>query len=294
MTGREYQEGDILYKEGDRSDNIYLVVMGSVEILKTISNKTEVVGTANPGDFIGEIASLIDRARSTTARIKEDGTRIKPLEKENFLRLISNEPATAYSLLTRLCERLHASSRRASDNSVLQAMRTAKDHNESNEFSASQVEEKQDIQVTIYPESASLVEQMPKEGLSITDSPFIIGRKLDTEEMESEAKNQWLTHRKDRRRQGERREDSNLPKVHLQFTDSQPYRLSRIHYLIQKMPDDRFIIRDLGSTLGTQVNEDYLGTDFAKDFIELDEGEHYISAGGSDSPFKLRLVIEST
>jgi hypothetical protein len=49
---------------------------------------------------------------------------------------------------------------------------------------------------------------------------------------------------------------------------------------------------DLGSTLGTQVNGEFLGRDFSKDFVYLRMGENRISAGGIDSPFTFRAVME--
>lgn len=292
MTGRVFQRGEFLYQEGDRSDQVYLVVEGSVEILKSISDKIEVVGTADPGDFVGEIASLIDRNRTTSARIAKDGTRIKLLEKSQFLRLSSRDPDTAYNLLTRLCERLHASSRRGTDDTVLQVMRTLKSHNDSFDLAASVAEMTPEACLTIFPETDFLAEQMPKDGITLMATPFIIGRKPDSDEMQIKKPDQWLSPRRDRRDQEERREVSNLSQVHLQLTDMQPYRLSRIHFLFQKMPDGRFVTRDLGSTLGTKINENFLGTDFPSDFCELNMGENIISAGGSDTPFKFRVVVE--
>jgi len=293
MTGRVFQRGEFLYQEGDRSDHVYLVVDGSVEILKSISDKTEVVGMAGPGDFVGEIASLIDRNRTTSARITKDGTRIKRLKKSQFLRLSSQDPEIAYNLLTRLCERLHASSRRGSDDAVLQVMRTLESHNDSFDMPSSVAETTPEPRLTIFPETDFLAKQMPTDGISLISTPFIVGRKPDSDEMHKKKPDQWLSPRRDRRSQEERRETNGLSQVNLQLTDVQPYRLSRIHFLFQKMPDGRFITRDLGSTLGTRINESFLGTHFPSDFCELNIGENIISAGGSDTPFKFRAIVES-
>ena len=292
MDELEYQKGDVIFQEGDRSDSIYMVLSGSVEILKSISGQSDVVGTISAGGFVGEIASLIDRRRSTMARVAENGTSLKVLEKDNFLRLVSKEPDTAYSLLTRMCERLHTSSRRASDNTLVQIMRTATHHGETATESLPSTEDAKDYTVTVFPESQHLSGQISEQGVTLDVSPFIIGRKSEEESVQSGGISQWFNGRKDRRSQGERRSDSNLPKVHLQLTDTQPYRLSRIHFLIQKMQNGGFIVRDLGSTLGTQVNDSFLGTEFPKDFEELNVGENVICAGGGDSPFRFCLVIE--
>lgn len=293
MTGIVFQEGDPLYQEGDRSDQIYLVVEGAVEILKLRSNKIEVVGMAGPGDFVGEIATLVDRERTTSARVATDGTRLKLLGKNQFLRFSSRDQDTAYNLLNRLCERLHASSRRATDDTVVQVMRTIKNHNESLDLVAPFEEAMPDASLTIFPETGFLARQMPSEGIVMTETPFIIGRKPDPDEQKIKKPGQWLSSGKDRRHQEERRESTDLSQVHLQLTDTHPYRLSRIHLLFQKMDNGHFVTRDLGSTLGTQINDDFLGTDFPRDSCELNIGDNMIMAGGSDTHFKFRAVVEA-
>jgi len=291
MSEKEYQKGDTLYQDGDRSDAIYRVEEGSIEILKLISDRMEVVGTAKKGDFVGEIASLISRNRSTSARVAENGTWLRSFEKAEFLRLVSYDPDNAYNLLNRICERLHASSRRSTDDAVHQVIRTAKGQDESSKLVSSVLETTHDVQLTIFPGSDFLAGQMPREGIIFNDSPYIVGRKEEEDSPESAKPKNWLTRRKDRRGDGERRKNVNSTKVHLQLSDSQPFRLSRIHFLIQKMPDGGFIVRDLGSTLGTQVNETSLGSDFPSDFVGLQMGENIISAGGNDSSHKFRVVI---
>ncbi len=292
MTVENFEQGEILFKVGDRSGYVYLVVEGSVEILKSVSSKVEVVGVANAGDYVGEISSLIDRNRSHSARVAKSGTRITKLDKDQFLRLICSEPDTAYSLMTRLCERLHATSRRSSDDAVQQAVRTAKQHGISLSETAAENETKSSAKMTIFPETEYLSSQMPKDGIALMASPFIIGRKQLEDRPDHVKSENWLAGGRDRRRQDDRRQDEILPMVHLQLVDSKPFRLSRLHFLIQKMTDGEVIVRDLGSMLGTQVNKNFLGADFSGDFTTLDVGENIIFAGGSDTPFKFRIVIE--
>jgi len=292
MTVKDFQNGDFLYQAGDRSVHIFLVIEGTVEILKSVSNKTEVVGMAASGSFIGEISVIIDRRRSTTARVTQDGTRITLLDKDQFLRLVCGEPDKAYDLITRLCERLHATSRRSSDNAVQKAIRTAQGHGNALNSTIGNSEDQHDTKLTIFPETVLMSNQMPQEGIVLADIPFIVGRKQDADAEDREKPANWLTNRKDRRNSSDRRQDSNMPKVHLPLIDTQPFRLSRIHFLIQKMADGKIIVRDLGSMLGTQVNESFLGTEFPSDFTNLQEGENIIRAGGNDSPFRFRIVVE--
>ena len=67
--------------------------------------------------------------------------------------------------------------------------------------------------------------------------------------------------------------------------------LSREHFAFYLNPQGICVV-DLRSTLGTQVNGEFLGHDFSKDFVYLKKGENKISAGGIDSPFTFRAVVE--
>lgn len=145
--------------------------------------------------------------------------------------------------------------------------------------------------LTIYPKSAFLSIQMPNEGITLVASPLVIGRKPKAVDVPFGAQIQKLGVVKDRRRQGDRRQAENLPKVHLQLIDTQPFRLSRTHFMIQRMLDGGYLVHDLGSTLGTQVNDNFIGINFRNDFATLISGENIICAGGGDTPFKFRVAI---
>jgi pSer/pThr/pTyr-binding forkhead associated (FHA) protein len=79
--------------------------------------------------------------------------------------------------------------------------------------------------------------------------------------------------------------------IDLKIPDARPFRLSREHFAFYRRPQGVCVV-DLGSTLGTQVNGEFLGHDFSKDFVYLRRGENKIFAGGSDSPFTFRAVVK--
>jgi hypothetical protein len=45
--------------------------------------------------------------------------------------------------------------------------------------------------------------------------------------------------------------------------------------------------------LGTQVNGEFLGHHFSKDFGSLKIGENKISAGGEGSPFSFKVLVQA-
>jgi CRP/FNR family cyclic AMP-dependent transcriptional regulator len=71
----KFRAGDIVFNEGDKGDKFYIILQGSVDVTKRISdNETQTLVTLKPGDYFGEM-SLIDEApRSAGIRAKEDLT----------------------------------------------------------------------------------------------------------------------------------------------------------------------------------------------------------------------------
>ena len=65
-----YQDGQIIFKEGDNGDWIYVVDEGEVEISKNVSGQRIVVETLKEGDVFGEMAYIDKDPRSATATAK--------------------------------------------------------------------------------------------------------------------------------------------------------------------------------------------------------------------------------
>ncbi len=298
MLEKEFRRGDFLFKEGDRSDVVFRIISGSVEILKTIDDRIQVVGTANVDQTIGDISTTIDRKRAAAACVTSDGTRVQLLNKEEFLRLTSRDPDAAYDLMIRMGERLHAANRRVSDIPSLHAARSADRHHSLPDAEERAPVEAPDTKLTIIPHSDILAKQIPKDGIAIVASPFIVGRKPMSDEVQLQRSFGRLRHSGDRRGQSERRKDGDInpetrsPRIHLQLEDNMPFRLSRIHFSIQKIANGAHIVRDLGSSLGTKVNDAYLGADFPRDFANLDMGKNMVTAGGRQSPYVFQVVID--
>lgn len=87
----------IIMKEGDVSHDFFLIISGSVEILKQeVSGHIHKVGTLSTGDTIGELGILGHEARSATIRTLEDTTVLR-IETKAFEK-ITKDPKI--SLLT--------------------------------------------------------------------------------------------------------------------------------------------------------------------------------------------------
>ncbi|HLA29083.1 MAG TPA: cyclic nucleotide-binding domain-containing protein [Syntrophales bacterium] len=62
-----YQDGQIIFKEGDNGDWIYVVDEGEVDISKNVGGQQIVIETLKEGDVFGEMAYIEKQPRSATA-----------------------------------------------------------------------------------------------------------------------------------------------------------------------------------------------------------------------------------
>ena len=122
--------------------------------------------------------------------------------------------------------------------------------------------------LTFLPLSPQLIPLLPEEGIQIMNLPYSVGRLPEGDEPES------AMH------------------IDLQIPDDRPFRLSRRHFALYENPDGYGVL-DLGSALGTSLNEDFLGHNFGKDFGYLKMGDNTVTAGGLDSPFTFKILMES-
>lgn len=271
MTKLTYRRDDIIFREGDPSDFVCRIISGEVEVIRELGDKTVVIGVVRAGDFVGEMGVIEGRNRSATARASNDLS-VELIDKDDFLKLISSDSKTSFQLLSRLSERL-----REANNLVLGTMSQPSSAEASpdqiDRHVAKPAETIEEGRVTIFAASDALKDQLPEDGVSITKSPFLIGRQPD----EREASLQISSH---------------MPDIDLQLLDAKPYRLSRTHFAFQYLGKGKCLIRDLGSYLGTQVNDQFLGADLGRDTAELRTGKNQIVAGGADSQFSFRVVVK--
>ena len=64
MTERDMFPGEIIVREGDRSQELYLIVSGKVDIVKHFGATPHHLATLHAGDFFGDMAIFEDLPRS--------------------------------------------------------------------------------------------------------------------------------------------------------------------------------------------------------------------------------------
>jgi CRP/FNR family transcriptional regulator, cyclic AMP receptor protein len=103
LPTRAYVADEVIFREGDKAEALFVVQSGSVEI----HAGHRVVAILGPGEFFGEM-SLVDPApRSGTAVAVTDVTLV-PVSEKQFLKIVSETPSFALDLLRLFIRRLRA------------------------------------------------------------------------------------------------------------------------------------------------------------------------------------------
>jgi len=105
VLGREYLHGDVICRQGEPGDRMYVVQVGHVEVLREEGATEVVVGHLAAGDVFGEMAIVEQKPRSATVRAK--GTaRVLTLDKRAFLTRVHEDPSLAFRILEKMCARV--------------------------------------------------------------------------------------------------------------------------------------------------------------------------------------------
>ncbi len=113
LRERPLKRGQVLCREGDPGEEMFVVRRGSFVISKPVTGRVEqVLARIGPGDFLGEM-SLFDRApRSATVQADTDAA-LLVLDREALRRMIELSPRAAaaffHALVQVFIERLRAS-----------------------------------------------------------------------------------------------------------------------------------------------------------------------------------------
>ena len=103
--GRFYDDGEVIVRQGDVGDCMYVVQAGTVEIVVEEHGEEVVLRTAGRNEVLGEMAIFDRQPRSATIRAKGKA-RILTLDKRNFLRRISEDPSLAFRMIETMSRRV--------------------------------------------------------------------------------------------------------------------------------------------------------------------------------------------
>ncbi len=67
-TEEIFKDGQIVFKDGDSGDWVYVIYSGAVEIFKTVGGESVILEILKPGDIFGEMAYIARIPRTASAR----------------------------------------------------------------------------------------------------------------------------------------------------------------------------------------------------------------------------------
>jgi CRP/FNR family cyclic AMP-dependent transcriptional regulator len=103
--GRKIPAGTVLFHEGDRGEEMYIIQSGRVKISKRIRGVEKTLATLEKGEFLGEMAILNDKPRSASAETMED-CEMLVIDRKTFDALIRGNVEIAVRFIKRLADRL--------------------------------------------------------------------------------------------------------------------------------------------------------------------------------------------
>jgi CRP-like cAMP-binding protein len=98
---REYDRSDIVFREGEVADSVYLVVSGklSLELSPSTTERKQIVNVG-PGEMLGW-SSLIEQPRYVAAAVVVEPTRLVRIDATRLWEICDEDPRFGYDFMRR-------------------------------------------------------------------------------------------------------------------------------------------------------------------------------------------------
>jgi CRP-like cAMP-binding protein len=306
MSSALFQPGQMIFREGDTTQEAYRILKGRVEISIAGDGKSVILAQLGEGDIFGEMAMVDERPRSASAQALEV-TECEVLTAENFNEAVLQRPEILIPYLASFFERLRTANDRLRMEMRLRAQAEQRASSPAASSPAAAVARVvAPVAKAITPPSIEMTRvvapapvatapsaapvapppeggyqsivltacndhamaRLPESSVTIQKFPFRIGRKHDTP-----GKGATVFASND-----------------LPIADEKPYQISRNHCSIER-EGDHFFVRDRGSSLGTVVNDAAIGLAENSLTQDLRGGENQILLGSDDSQFQFKVTL---
>lgn len=106
MNVRDLVDGEVLVKQGDQDNTLFIVVSGVLKVITTVDGRKKVVNTMKAGDCAG-IRCFVERTpRQVTLRAK-GATTVFTIRPDDFELLLDTYPRQAYNFMRGLFRMLN-------------------------------------------------------------------------------------------------------------------------------------------------------------------------------------------
>jgi len=111
--GKIFHDTEIIIKQGEQEDCMYIVQEGLVEIINETDRGEVLLALRGKGEFLGEMAIFEREVRSATVRALGEA-RVLTIDKKDFLRRVYEDPTLAFHLVQTLSARIRELSKEVS------------------------------------------------------------------------------------------------------------------------------------------------------------------------------------
>ena len=260
----KYKKGDIIIKEGDRSDDIFLINSGNAECYTVDElGRKHVKAEFSGGDIFGELDMVLGRTRRYSVKATSD-LEVVIVDPRIFSELFENEN---YKYITPIIQ-AYAKHIREYENKLASVMAESK--SKVNEEMTVAYDSNSDYKVYIVSNSRrAFIAMQGKESIRITRFPYRVGRL------------------------SRRRSDMLFHKNELYLHDRHPFNISRSHFAIIKKSNG-YYFQDYGSWHGSEVNGEKLINPGKKNDCLLKIGENIVKLGSKDSDLIFKIIIKKS
>ena len=109
--GHQYNDGEVVIKQGEQGECLYVIQEGKVEVIDESGNEEIKIAELGETEFFGEMGLFEKDVRSCTVRSIGEA-KIMTIDKRNFYKTIQKDPSLAYRLLEKMSNRLRETNKK--------------------------------------------------------------------------------------------------------------------------------------------------------------------------------------
>lgn len=114
---RSYQTDEVVIRQGDENDHLYLVLKGKLDVFQDVDGMNKKVAALESGDSLGEV-SVFDPGPASATVCAATETEVWLITRDSLDRLHAANPKVAYRLLSRITTCLSKRLRQMNDKVV--------------------------------------------------------------------------------------------------------------------------------------------------------------------------------
>ncbi|HUT53078.1 MAG TPA: Crp/Fnr family transcriptional regulator [bacterium] len=103
--GKVFPPGTVLFRDGEKGKEMYVIQSGKVKISKEIRGEEQTLAMLGAGEFFGEMAILNNKPRSASASVVEE-SKMLVIDPKTFEAMIKGNTEIAVRMIKKLAQRL--------------------------------------------------------------------------------------------------------------------------------------------------------------------------------------------